>query len=323
MQTPQAPAPATKADQTLSVIIPAMNAATTLPALLDTLLELEMPAGWQKEIIASYTESHDDTLAILQARPVQIVRCTTIGPSAARNTGVQAATGVLLYFIDADARPVGTDFFVRLIRTAVSLGKRKRLGAFGGPILLEPSQNRNPIAHGDHFACWFNWSPARRTQQTTLFQPTVSLAMPHAVFKSLGGFDPAIRVMEDFDLQRKALRANLRLYFVQDLAVTHHARGRLLTSWRHSWYWGTPYRSGFLEKVRDPRLKVPVQSKWFWLNLPFIYARRMRLVTRSAWRNSRKAAIWALPFIACTVFAWSLAAVVGKGQPDPETPHAA
>ncbi len=321
-QTPEAHAEMTPG-KTLSVIIPARNAAKTLPRLLDTLLRLDMPTGWQKEIIASYTDSNDETLAVLEARPITVVRCTTIGPSAARNMGVQAASGDLLYFIDADACPVGDDFLVRLVQTAIKLAKRKRLGGFGGPILLEPSQSHNPIAQGDHFACWFNWSKARRTQRTSLFQPTVSLAMPRKVFQSLGGFDPAIRVLEDFDLQQKALRAGLHFYFVQDIAVTHHARSSLLKSLRHSWYWGIPYRSAFFEKVRDPNLKTSVNSNWFWLNLPFIFGRRMKLVTRSAWRTSKGATIWAFPFVACTVLAWSLATVTGKGQPPPETSHAA
>jgi len=310
------------ADQTLSVIIPARNAAKTLPALLDALLDLKTPTGWHVEVVAAFTDSRDDTLAVLEQRPIKIVHVTTIGPGAARNAAAREASGDLLYFIDADARPVGDDFFIRLIHAAVELNKRKKLGGFGGPILLDPAQRKNPIAQGDHFACWFNWSEKRRTQRTSLFQPTVSLVMPHAVFKALGGFDPKMRVMEDFDLQQRATRAGLRLYFVQDLAVTHHARDTFLKSWRHSWYWGTPYRSAYLEKVRDPHLRFPPGSKWFWLNLPSVFRRRMRLVTRSAWRTSRWATLSSYPFVACTVFSWSLATVLGGGQPSPEKPHA-
>lgn len=306
----------------LSVIIPAMNAARTVLALLDDLLSLEMPPGWEVEIIASYTESHDDTLKILESRPIKIVRCTTIGCSAARNVGVLEATGSLLHFIDADARPVGDDFFVRLIRAAEELERDEKFGAFGGPILLDRSQRRSPIAQADHFACWFNWSAFRKSQKSRLFQPTVSLIVPRSVFESLGGFDPGLRVLEDFDFHQRAMAAGFNVYFVQECAVTHRARDTILLSWRHSWYWGTPYRSAYVEKVGDATRGIPPDSKWYWLNLPAIFLRRMRLVIRSARRVSIGWTLVSLPFIAITVFSWSLASVVGREQPSLETPTA-
>ena len=321
--TKRAPKTDAAFEQTLSVIIPARNAARTLPALLDCILELSTPPGWKKEIVASYTESNDDTLNVLESRAIKIVRSETPGPSAARNAGVRIATGSIYYFIDADARPVGDDFLVRLIHSVEELGSQESFAGFGGPILLDPSQSHNPIAQADHFACWFNWSELRRNQRTTLFQPSVSLVMTRQVFESLGGFDERIRVLEDFDLHQRALSAGYSFYFVQDFAVTHRARGTLLKSWRHSWYWGAPYRSAYFEKVRDTKLKIPLDSKWFWLNLPAVFFRRMRLVLRSARRISVWRTLISLPFIAWTVFSWSLAAVLGGGQPSPEKPHAA
>ncbi len=148
------------------------------------------------------------------------------------------------------------------------------------------------------------------------------MVMPRAVFIALGGFDPKLRVMEDFELQQRALGAGLQLYFVQHFAVTHWARGTWLKSWRHSWYWGRPYRSAYLERVRDPQLKFPLRSRWFFFNLPFIFQRRMRLVLRSAWATSRRDTLTAFPFLTSTIFAWSLAAVRGGGQPPPDKVHA-
>lgn len=309
--------------QTLSVIIPVRNAVHTLPALLDCLLELRTPPGWKKEIIASYTESRDDTLKVLESRAVKIVRSETLGPSAARNAGVRVATGSVFYFIDADARPVGDDFLVRLIHLAEKLGSQEGFAGFGGPILLEPSQSNNPIAQADHFACWFNWIQLRNDQRTTLFQPSVSLVMMRSAFESLGGFEERIRVLEDFDLHQRALSAGYYFCFVQNFAVTHRARGTLLKSWRHSWYWGAPYRSAYLAKVPDANLRIPLDSRWFCLNLPFVFLRRMRLVLGSARRVSVGRTLVSLPFIALTVFSWSLAAVLGGGQPSPDKPHAA
>ena len=127
--------------RTLSVIIPARNAARTISALLDAVLELSMPTGWDKEIIVGYTESSDETLQLIRDRPVKCAINDTIGPAAARNAAAKFATGELLYFIDADACPIGSVFFVRLIDSASRRAQAGELGGFGGPILLAPAQD--------------------------------------------------------------------------------------------------------------------------------------------------------------------------------------
>ena len=306
----------------LSVIVPAMNAARTLAPLLDDLLSLKVPTGWEIEFIAGYTESHDQTLDILESRNIKIVHCTMIGPGAARNVAAKEATGSYFYFIDADARPVGEKFFANLIRGIEDLGQYEKFGGFGGPILLDRTQRHNPIAQADHFACWFNWTALRSDQQTRLFQPAVNFLIPRGVYEALGGYDTSIRVLEDFDLHQRALAAGYNFYFVQDVAVTHRARDTILTSWRHSWYWGVPFRSAYLEKVAESKFRIPPESKWFWLNFPNIFLRRMKLVLRSARRVSIQWTLASLPFIAITVFSWSLASVVGREQPSADTPTA-
>lgn len=296
---------------TLSVIIPVKTGAATLPALLDSLYRQARPPGWTVEIVAGYTASRDDTLRILRERAVSIAESPVPGPSAARNAAVRKSTGTLLYFIDADAAPVGDDFLVRLVRAAARLDKLGRLGAFGGPILLDPTQRRNPVAVADHFACWFNWSDQRPTQQSRLFQPTVSLAMPRAVYRALGGFDESILILEDFELQARLMARGFRLYFVNELQVVHRARGSPPKSWRHSWSWGAPYQANYFAKAGGRELRFPLGSRLFPLNLPFIFARRMKLVMRAARRVSNRQALLVSPLIAATVFAWALAVVVG------------
>ena len=298
----------------LSIVIPVKNGAATLPALLDALARQATPPGWQVEIVAGYTPSRDDTLKILRERGVAVAEGPVPGPSATRNAAVRESSGALLYFIDADAAPVGDDFLVRLVAAAIQLGRIGRLGGFGGPILLDPAQAGNPIARADHFACWFNWSDRRPSQRSILFQPTVSLAMPRAVFDALGGFDEDILILEDFELQARAQARGFRLYFVRELAVVHRARATLSKSWRHSWSWGTPYQANYLAKAGGKELRFPVGSPWFALNLPFIFARRLRLVMRAARRSAPPAAMLAAPFTAATVFAWALAVVVGDGR---------
>lgn len=296
----------------LSVIIPVRNGAATLPPLLDAFERQRAVPGWSVEVIAGVSPSSDDTERILRERGVAIASSETLGPSAGRNAAVRAATGSLLCFIDADAAPVGDEFFRRVVALGIHLAQDGKLGAYGGPILLDPAQRTNPIAAADHFACWFNWSDARPTQPSRLFQPSVCLAMPRDVFEKLGGFDEGILVLEDFELEARIFAQKLRVYFANELRVTHRARGTLLSSWRHSWSWGVPYRRNYLAQTITNGLRVPVGSRAFALNLPFIFARRLRLVMRSAWRVSPRRALAAAPFIAATVFAWALGVALGS-----------
>ena len=310
--TAPAPAAGPVAGRTLSIVIPVRNQGRTLKVLLETLRHLAPPPGWTVEIIPVYTDSCDDTLDVLQRSGLRFVNCEGVGVSAARNTGAMHARGALLYFIDADACPVGDDFLVRLIAIAVKL---RRFGLFGGAILLPPQQRWNPVAIADHWACWFNWHPRRPSQRSFLFQPGLSLAMPKAVLEACGGFDPALRVLEDFDLAHRVMARVLPVYFVNSLVVTHEARGSLWRSWRHSWYWGGPFRSSYLARNPKPALWFAVGHRLFAFNLPLIFWRRMRLVLRAAWANSKWQTCYGFVFLAATVFAWALAVICGPEQP--------
>lgn len=90
----------------LSIVMPVYNVAAYLPACLDSLVAQTRPPD---EIIAVDDGATDDCPAILaayQARlpQMRIVRQANAGLSAARNTGLDHATGEWLAFLDSDDR---------------------------------------------------------------------------------------------------------------------------------------------------------------------------------------------------------------------------
>lgn len=296
----------------LSFIIPVRNGGRSLARLLECLSRLRVPDGWELEIVAGYQHSTDDTLATLEAHPVRIVHQSGTGPAANRNAAARESTGELLYFMDADACPADNNLAVRAVEAADSLGE---FGALGGPILLDSSQSRNPIALADHFACWFLWH-AHRKRGTTDFQPSANLLVPRKVFEAVGGFDERLRVLEDFDFEQRIRQLGLVLYFEPTLAVTHTARGTWNASLRHSWRWGWPVRKYFYQRLPKSRYPFVERRRWFWINLPAIFLGRLRRVVRRACRVSVWQTCYCLPFLISTVFAWALAVAVGDEQPE-------
>src|SRR5215472_1889879 len=84
----------------ISVIVPARNAATTLPRCLDALVA---QATDDVELIVVDDNSSDDTAAIVSRYPVRLIELPRhAGASAARNQGAEASRGEVLLFIDAD-----------------------------------------------------------------------------------------------------------------------------------------------------------------------------------------------------------------------------
>ena len=84
----------------ISVIIPALNAAHTLPRVLASIQD---GPALQVEIIVVDDGSKDRTAEIAEKRGCKVIQMGgTYGPSRARNTGAKAASGDLFVFTDAD-----------------------------------------------------------------------------------------------------------------------------------------------------------------------------------------------------------------------------
>ena len=305
---------------TLSIVIPVRNQPETLDELLASLEEQVRPTDWDVEVICVDNNSTDHTADVIRKRGVTYILEERLGPSVARNTGAARAQGELIWFMDADAVPLGSDFLQKIIATAGELGD---FGGFGGPILLPESQRNNPIAYADHMACWSAWNKWRPNGESG-FQPT-SIVVRRSVFEAVGGYDTEIRVLEDWDLQQR-LENSRRVqegqdaptrpvFFVQSLAVAHSARSTLMRTIRHSWYWGLPSRKAWLERTGIPvnRYEQPWRR---WLGLPGLIWLRAQHPLSVGWRVSRWRTLLCLPFMLVTLTAWASAVIVGQGQPE-------
>jgi glycosyltransferase involved in cell wall biosynthesis len=84
---------------TISVIIPAYNAARFLPRCLNSVFAQTLKPA---EVIVVDDGSTDDTAAVAAALGARVISQANGGISAARNTGIRNASGDWLAFLDAD-----------------------------------------------------------------------------------------------------------------------------------------------------------------------------------------------------------------------------
>ncbi len=108
----------------VSVIIPTLNEADRLPALLDALRWMPL-----HEVIVADASSPDGTAAVASARGGRVIADAPRGRGRQLAAGAKVATGDVLWFIHADAMPPVDA--VAQIRAALS-----RPGVVGGAFLL-------------------------------------------------------------------------------------------------------------------------------------------------------------------------------------------
>jgi glycosyltransferase involved in cell wall biosynthesis len=186
----------------ISVIVPAYNVEQYIAQAIESCLSQSYAPH---EIIVVDDASTDGTAAVAESfpSPVRVIRLAeNVGVAEARNRGVQASTGDWLAFLDAD------DWFLPeklelqrrcalenpravLIYTYFLVSKDgvESPARFNPPAVLEPMLR---------YRCAFHVG---------------TVALRRDVFDSIGGFDPSLRAIEDWDMWlRLAARYSVGLF---------------------------------------------------------------------------------------------------------------
>jgi glycosyltransferase involved in cell wall biosynthesis len=197
---------------TLSIVVPAYNAASTLAACLRALSTQLIDDPY--EIILVDDGSTDSTPRIAQtfAPAVRVIRRPHSGAAAARNAGVRAARGDIVLFTDADCEPVPT--------WASRLAAAIRSGADGAKGTYRTRQ-RSLVAR---FVQAEYESKYRHMQGRSRidFIDTYSAAYRRDVLIQAGGFNENLPVDEDQELSFRLSKAGRTLIYVPQAVVYHH-----------------------------------------------------------------------------------------------------
>ncbi|HSR72971.1 MAG TPA: TIGR04283 family arsenosugar biosynthesis glycosyltransferase [Kiloniellales bacterium] len=204
----------------MSVVIPALDAAETLPAVLDALAP-GIADGLVREIVVADGGSRDETREIARTRGVQVLE-TPAGRGPQLASGARAAGGAWLLFLHADTR-LGPGWCEAVRRFLAAPENRERAAVFRLR-LDDPGRAARRI---ERLADW-------RARWLGLPYGDQGLLLSREFYDSLGGFRP-LPLMEDVDLVRRIGRR--RLVRLEAKAVTSAAR------YRKGGWWLRPLRN--------------------------------------------------------------------------------
>jgi glycosyltransferase involved in cell wall biosynthesis len=195
----------------ISVVITTRNEELHLSQLLESLLPQEPPF----EIVLVDSESRDRTVAIARQFAARHPGLLTVlerpgSRGIGRNTGVRAARGAFVAFIDGDcyADPQWIGRLRRdLATTPVVAGRTLPVGKpkYGQLERVELFQKGKDVTY-----------------------PSCNLSYARPLFLKLGGFDPRFVTAEDIDLNLRAVEEGVTILYDPDAIVLHHARTRFL-----------------------------------------------------------------------------------------------
>jgi glycosyltransferase involved in cell wall biosynthesis len=197
---------------TLSVIVPAFNEETYLPATLAAVRDAS--DGLHCEVIVVDNASTDRTREIALALGASVVSERVHNIGKVRNTGARAARSDVLVFIDADTLiPTG-------LLSAISAALQNA-ECLGGAVAVEYGPIRRHSMRG-YLKGWAFWGRVFNMKQGA------AQFCRRAAFDAISGYDETIYMGEDVEfywrLSRRARRCGKSLAFLESPKVVTSSR---------------------------------------------------------------------------------------------------
>lgn len=203
----------------VTVLIPAYNAASTIRATLSSLLAQDFEEPYEVIVVDS---SSDETPRIIvdEFPTVHLIhRDQQTDPGTARNLGIVQAAGEIIACIDADCI-ASPDWLKRMLAAQRA----------GHPVVGGTVENGNPhsvIAWAGYMAEFREFLHAGEARMVTLI-PGGNSSYHRSIFKRFGGFPTRFYPQEDLLYYWRLAHSGIALWFDPQIRVRHIHR----TSWR-------------------------------------------------------------------------------------------
>lgn len=203
---------------TVSVVIPVYNAAKTLRRCLESVAAQTHPPV---EVLVVDDGSTDDSRAVAATAGVRVLtQPVNGGVSAARNAGVAASTGEVVFFVDSDVALAPDAIGNALAVLAGDPGCGCVYGVYApAPLIDDGPVERYRVLHL-HSALTRAVGPV----DTAVF---ALAAVPRAVLRELGPFDENLRSAEDDEYSERLL-TRYRIRLTDRVVGWHDEADRLL-----------------------------------------------------------------------------------------------
>jgi GT2 family glycosyltransferase len=198
----------------VSVVMCTHNGSRTIRESLEGVLALDYP---DYEVIVVDDGSTDGSGSIAARFPVQVIHTRNMGLSSARNTGLDAASGQIVAFVDDDARP--DPQWLRYL--ALTFARTGHAGV-GGPNIAPPDDGvvAECVARAPGGPIHVLLS-----DQEAEHIPGCNMAFRAEELRAVGGFDSVFRAAgDDVDVCWTLQQSGLTLGFNPAAAVWHRRR---------------------------------------------------------------------------------------------------
>ncbi|MGY0234317.1 glycosyltransferase family 2 protein [Longispora urticae] len=203
--------------KTVSVVIPNYNYAKTLALCLDSVYAQSHPPA---EVIVVDDGSTDGSRDVIRRYPCTLLESPgNQGVSAARNRGVAASSGEVLFFLDSD-EALAPDALANAVEL---LAADPGLGCVHGILADTPLVDDGPVEAYKVLHSHF-WRARGVGETATAF--FAQAAVPRAVFDAVGPFDERLRDSEDLEYSER-LAARYRILLTDRIVAFHDDEDRL------------------------------------------------------------------------------------------------
>ena len=206
----------------VSVIIPVYNGVATLPSLLAALQHQTYPERALEIIVADNNSDDGSDQLVTQCPNIQIVYERRIqNAGAARNRALEAATGEIVAFTDADCIPT-SDWVKQGVNSLIHNQRDRIAGAIqfaplssdsSAPALLDAMYNLDQRFVVERFQA----------------AVTANLFVKRSIFEQIGPFPTDY--FEDMQWNRRASAAGFSLMYASEAIVQHPPRDSLAAVW--------------------------------------------------------------------------------------------
>lgn len=222
---------------TVSVVIPTHDRRALIARAIESVRAQSRPAS---EILCVDDGSTDDTHRFLADTypEVRVLRQPNRGVSAARNAGIQAATGAFIAFLDSDDEWLKKKLERQLQAMKESPGA---LLCHTNEIWIRNGRRVNPMKKHQKFGGWI----FEKALPLCVISPS-SVLVDRRLLDEVGLFDESLPACEDYDLWLRVC-ARFPVLFVDEPLIVKHGGHEDQLSRRH---WGMDrFRIRALRKI--------------------------------------------------------------------------